>query len=488
MILRIAWSDMSDNTSTTSNDKAFTVYCRFRPLNKRERSLGETSEDATIKIEDGGKSVTVAKHTFTFDRVVGEKVEQEQFYADFFHHEICSFLNDRFDLSVITYGQTSSGKTWSIDGNFYDNTNVSEGKYWGILPRSLNTICDLAKEEDSLELSYYEIYRDNVVDLLLTSKDNVPKIRFFENIQMGGLEMLGLTWTKVKSFDDVKGLLLQARKARHFASTDMNSTSSRSHTVLDIRYTRRGEKRPKHLRLIDLAGSERVNKTNATGMTLKEGIDINRSLLYLRQLIESLAKAKKSGDCSAARASKLTRLLYYSIKQGRAKVILTLCCSPAADNVNETLKTLDFGSLAKTVAIERPEDLFTTPEKNGGGSEDSERNKEMIAIYEAKIRDYEENLERLRVKLADRDVETLEKRVQKYEEAFAHCLETIRLQEEIITANMHDIMEMRNDLNFYEKFRKHLIDSLDDEEDPIEAYEDEGGAEMMMERLDMAFK
>lgn len=119
---------------------------------------------------------------------------------------------------------------------------------------------------------------------------------------------------------------------------------------------------------------------------------------------------------------------------------------------------------------------------------ESKRSKEMIAIYEAKIRDYEENLEQLRIKLADREVESLEKRVQKYEEAFSHCLETIRLQEEIITSNMHDIMEMRNDLNFYEKFRKHLIDSLDDEEDPIEAYEDEGGAEMMMERLDMAFK
>lgn len=478
MILRIAWSDMSD--------KAFTVYCRFRPLNKRERSLGETSEDATIKIEEGGKSVTLAKHTFTFDRVVGEQVEQEQFYNEFFHHEVCSFLNDRFDLSVITYGQTSSGKTWSIDGNFYESVNAPGGKYWGILPRSLNTICELARDEDLLELSYYEIYRDNVVDLLLTSKDNVPKIRFFENIQMGGLEMLGLTWSTVKSFGDVKGLLLQARKARHFASTDMNSTSSRSHTVLDIRYTRRGEKRPKHLRLIDLAGSERVNKTNATGMTLKEGIDINRSLLYLRQLIESMAKAKKSGDCSAARASKLTRLLYYSIKQGRAKVILTLCCSPAADNLNETLKTLDFGSLAKTVAIERPEDLFAT-EKNNSDVEGERKNKEMIAIYEAKIRDYEENLEQLRVKLADRDVETLEKRVQKYEEAFSHCLETIRLQEEIITSNMHDIMEMRNDLNFYEKFRKHLIDSLDDEDDQNDE-EDEGGAEMMMERLDMAFK
>lgn len=455
-------------------------------MNKRERSLGETSEDATIKIEEGGKSVTLAKHTFTFDRVVGEQVEQEQFYNEFFHHEVCSFLNDRFDLSVITYGQTSSGKTWSIDGNFYENVNAPGGKYWGILPRSLNTICELARDEDLLELSYYEIYRDNVVDLLLTSKDNVPKIRFFENIQMGGLEMLGLTWSTVKSFGDVKGLLLQARKARHFASTDMNSTSSRSHTVLDIRYTRRGEKRPKHLRLIDLAGSERVNKTNATGMTLKEGIDINRSLLYLRQLIESMAKAKKSGDCSAARASKLTRLLYYSIKQGRAKVILTLCCSPAADNLNETLKTLDFGSLAKTVAIERPEDLFAT-EKNNSDVEGERKNKEMIAIYEAKIRDYEENLEQLRVKLADRDVETLEKRVQKYEEAFSHCLETIRLQEEIITSNMHDIMEMRNDLNFYEKFRKHLIDSLDDEDDQNDE-EDEGGAEMMMERLDMAFK
>ena len=473
---------MSGNTSTTSNDKAFTVYCRFRPLNKRELNLGETKEDAVIKIDDDGKSVTLAKHTFAFDRVVGEEVQQEQFYNDYFHHEVCSFLNDRFDLSVITYGQTSSGKTWSIDGNFYDNVHAPGGKYWGILPRSLNTICELAN--DLLELSYYEIYRDNVVDLLLPTNENAPKIRFFENIQLGGLEMLGLTWCKVKSFNDVKGLLLQARKARHFASTDMNSTSSRSHTVLDIRYTKRGEKRAKHLRLIDLAGSERINKTNATGMTLKEGIDINRSLLYLRQLIESMAKPKKSGgDCSAARASKLTRLLYYSIKQGRAKVILTLCCSPAANNVNETLKTLDFGSLAKTVSIERPEESNVSVEEVG----ESKRSKEMIAIYEAKIRDYEENLEQLRIKLADREVESLEKRVQKYEEAFSHCLETIRLQEEIITSNMHDIMEMRNDLNFYEKFRKHLIDSLDDDDDD-EVVEDEDGAEMMMERLDMAFK
>ena len=60
---------------------------------------------------------------------------------------------------------------------------------------------------------------------------------------------------------------------------------------------------------VDLAGSERAKKTGAVGSVLKEGININKSLLALGNVIQALTEEGKKIHHVSYRDSKLTRIL-----------------------------------------------------------------------------------------------------------------------------------------------------------------------------------
>jgi hypothetical protein len=97
----------------------------------------------------------------------------------------------------------------------------------------------------------------------------------------------------------------------------------------------------------DLAGSERQSRTGASGVTLKEGQNINKSLLVLGSCVNAL----NSGSSKARvpyRDSKLTRLLQDSLG-GTAKMCFIICCSPAMNNSSETLSSLRFGAHARAI-------------------------------------------------------------------------------------------------------------------------------------------
>ena len=96
---------------------------------------------------------------------------------------------------------------------------------------------------------------------------------------------------------------------RAVACTNMNASSSRSHSVLTITVEQRSEQgstKTGRLNLVDLAGSEKVGKSGATGQTLEEAKKINQSLSSLGQVIKALAEGRAHVPY---RDSKLTRLL-----------------------------------------------------------------------------------------------------------------------------------------------------------------------------------
>lgn len=102
------------------------------------------------------------------------------------------------------------------------------------------------------------------------------------------------------------------------------------------------------LNLVDLAGSERASKTNATGATLKEGANINKSLMTLGNVINQLSEGVRKGKVIPYRESKLTRLLQESLG-GNAATIMIASISPADYNYSETLSTLKYANRAKSI-------------------------------------------------------------------------------------------------------------------------------------------
>lgn len=220
----------------------------------------------------------------------------------------------------------------------------------GIIPRACQYIFNhVAKNPEHVEFkvtcSFLEIYKEVIKDLLNPKGVNL-KVR---ETPTRGVWVEGLTETEVDSHLRVLQLLHQGEEHRAVASTNMNSVSSRSHSLFILSVTQKmrdGATKIGKLNLADLAGSEKVGKTGASGETLEEAKKINQSLSALGNCIMALTKLKKSHV--PYRDSKLTFVLRESLG-GNTKTTLLIACSPHSFNMEETVSTLRFGQRAKAI-------------------------------------------------------------------------------------------------------------------------------------------
>lgn len=103
------------------------------------------------------------------------------------------------------------------------------------------------------------------------------------------------------------------------------------------------------INFIDLAGSERLKKSGATGDRFKESVSINSGLLALSKVIMALSE-NNSKVHIPYRDSKLTRILKDSLN-GASITLILACISPSDSNYEETLNTLNYASFAKSIKV-----------------------------------------------------------------------------------------------------------------------------------------
>ena len=196
---------------------------------------------------------------------------------------------------------------------------------------------------------YLEVYREKIGDLLDNTQKNLP----VREHPSKGIYVDGLTSQPVTSWEQVLDVLLAGDETRATASTNMNATSSRSHSVFIVtlhQENEEGSTKEGRLNLVDLAGSEKISKTGAQGETLEEAKKINQSLSALGQVIKALSDGKAH---IPYRDSKLTRLLQEALG-GNSKTSLIVMASPHLDNIDETISTLKFAERAKTIKSDNP--------------------------------------------------------------------------------------------------------------------------------------
>ena len=170
-------------------------------------------------------------------------------------------------------------------------------------------------------------------------------------------EAMGATEQVVSTAQEAMVCLTRGMLHRVTGATAMNAESSRSHAIMSviIEQTSRtndgdGEavvNRKSKFNFIDLAGAERQKRTNAKGQRLKEGININKGLLVLGNVISALASGDKK-KFVPFRDSKLTRLLRGSLG-GNHKTLMIACASPAPKNAEESLNCLRYANRAKQI-------------------------------------------------------------------------------------------------------------------------------------------
>lgn len=356
-------------------DESVKVAVRVRPFNQREK---DRSAKLIIKMQ--GQMTTIANpetpneepKSFSFDYSYwshdgfqeksdgvlepagGSSYASQRRVFEDLGQGVLDNAFEGYNCSLFAYGQTGSGKSYSM---------VGYGQNKGIVPitcdEMFKTMDKNADPNKRFEVTFsmLEIYNEQVRDLL--SKDN-PKggLNVRQNPKLGLFYVENLKRVPVGSYAEIEKRTDQGTASRTVASTNMNATSSRAHTVVTITFDQiiKSEsgsetKKSSVMNLVDLAGSERADSTGATGDRLKEGANINKSLSALGNVISALADLSmgtKKKIMVPYRDSVLTKLLQNALG-GNSKTIMIAALSPADINYDETLSTLRYADRAKKI-------------------------------------------------------------------------------------------------------------------------------------------
>ena len=294
------------------------------------------------------------------DQVISTTSTNKEIFEELFKPNIHHILNG-INMTIFAYGQTSTGKTYTMQGEIPDNA--------GIIPLTLEELFKQIKNDkdiidSQIGVSFIEIYNESINDLLDSSKINLD-LRETPNREV---IVNNLTEIKIRNHEQALNLLIKGNESRIVASTKLNEKSSRSHVIfrLNIEITKNVKKNnfgeeeiekvllKNHINLIDLAGSENSNKTGCVGQRLKEGSNINKSLLALSNVINKLSQNTGNNNSSSQnffvnyRDSKLTRLLQNSLG-GNSKTSIICTITDDAEHYNETMNTIHFGNKAKNI-------------------------------------------------------------------------------------------------------------------------------------------
>mmetsp|Transcript_4076 Transcript_4076/g.15328 ORF Transcript_4076/g.15328 Transcript_4076/m.15328 type:complete len:868 (-) Transcript_4076:107-2710(-) len=454
-------SSQSPALSAEETKNNFSVVIRVRPPLQRELSLPnyrnviQCINENTIAISENHQDSTFNTHLFTFDHVYDENSTQHDVYHNTARMAVMDTMKG-YNATVCAFGQTSSGKTYSLLGaNGHIPISPDQSSQHvdantpaalsakalhdnrGIIPRATEEIFNYIQTKSSsstkflVRASYLQIYNDVISDLLKPERSHL-KIR---QDKKRGVFVENLSEWVVRSPTEIYGLLARGAQVRVEGSTRMNDKSSRSHAVFIIileqsetnvvnergeevgtdidtwkslpKSERKGELKQVFkigkLNLVDLAGSERQRFSGATGVRFDESKQINKSLSALGHVIKRLTSGHPKSHVPY-RDSKLTRLLQDSLG-GNCKTTMVINISPAC--FAESLSALKFANRAKTIKNKASinEDL-------------SER---------ALLRKYERELKKLRRELDKKSREVVDKRRLLQLEEEKRCAEEEKL-------------------------------------------------------------
>ncbi|RAL45742.1 hypothetical protein DM860_009606 [Cuscuta australis] len=314
------------------------VFCRVRPVFEDEgSSIVEFPDCFTVRVNTGDYSAFNPKKDFEFDRVLGPHIGQVDLFTD-----IQPFVQSAFDgynVCIFAYGQTYSGKTHTMEGSSHDR---------GLYARCFEELFDLSNSDATstskfrFSVSVYELYNEQIRDLLLESGRDHPKIVlslpdcFVELVQ-----------EKVENPLEFSRILKVGFQNRGSHTSKFNAT----HLVICIHIyyenLMTGENLYSKLSLIDLAGSETASIEDDSGVHATEVLHVMKSLSALGDVLNSLTSKK---DNVPYGNSMLTKLFADSIG-GNAKTVLIVHLCPNAFNLHETLLSLNFAARARSAVL-----------------------------------------------------------------------------------------------------------------------------------------
>eukprot|EP01084_Bolivina_argentea_P137946 242943_1 len=340
-------------------NESIRVIARFRPSFEVEQKSQNTRK-IDIQVTGKGKLLSVygkEQHqhkNYSFDEVMDEKTKPAIVFTKI-AQPICDGIIQGYNGTIITYGQSGSGKTYTMMG---PENNVKCADEFGLVPRCIIYLFQKLDERLSqnggklqdyiVNMELLQIYKTQLLDLLnpLSKKKLVIKTNFSTD----GVFIQNLKSVQIQTVEESFKLLTLAQQNRIVAGHALNEVSSRSHMLIMMTVIQRcidGTLKTCKLNFGDLAGSEDITKAlgkNPNTERREEAIAINSSLSALTTAISYLSKGKKPGY----RDSPLTHILKDSLG-GNSKTVMFVACSPHIYNRNETIRALRFAQTAKKV-------------------------------------------------------------------------------------------------------------------------------------------
>ncbi|XP_061336433.1 kinesin-like protein KIN-14C [Gastrolobium bilobum] len=343
------------------------VFCRVRPLLPEDGVGTDMVVSYPTSTEAIGRGIELVqsgqKYSFTFDKVFNHEASQHDVFIEI--SQLVQSALDGYKVCIFAYGQTGSGKTYTMMGR-PDALDLK-----GLIPRSLEQIFQTSQTlkdqgwKYKMQASILEIYNETIRDLLssnrssgidqMRTENSVPSKQYtIKHDANGNTHVSDLTILDVSSVNEISSLLQQAAQSRSVGKTQMNEQSSRSHFVFTLRICGINENTEQQVQgvinLIDLAGSERLSRSGATGDRLKETQAINKSLSSLSDVIFALAKKEEHVPF---RNSKLTYLLQPCLG-GDSKTLMFANISPDQSSTGESLCSLRFAARVNACEIGIP--------------------------------------------------------------------------------------------------------------------------------------
>ncbi|XP_060168505.1 kinesin-like protein KIN-7E [Lycium barbarum] len=337
------WEKMQG--AALGGEEKILVLVRLRPLSEKEIARNEVSDwecinETTILYRNSLQERSGLPTAYSFDRVYRGDCSTREVYEEG-TKDIALSVVSGINSTIFAYGQTSSGKTYTMNG---------------ITEFTVADIYDYMEKHEErafvLKFSAMEIYNEVVRDLL--SSDSSP-LRLLDDPEKGTI-IEKLTEETLRDWDHLKELLSVCEAQRQIGETYLNENSSRSHQILRLtiessarEFIGKDNKTTlsASVNFVDLAGSERASQALSVGQRLKEGCHINRSLLTLGTVIRKLSKGRH-GHVNY-RDSKLTRILQPALG-GNARTAIVCTLSPARSHVEQSRNTLLFAVCAKEVS------------------------------------------------------------------------------------------------------------------------------------------
>jgi len=289
---------------------------------------------------------------FNFDEILHNSSQEEVY--DVCAREIVQNVMEGYNGTVLAYGQTGAGKTYTMSGG------QQSYRFRGIIPRAVSQLFQETQSRPdqafTIRVSFCEVYNELVYDLLssVAPPDQTGTIMIQEDSKHG-IIVKGLSQVVCNSEEEALNQLFEGETSRTIAEHKLNKSSTRSHCVYTLHLEARSRVESSEkvvfskLNLVDLAGSERTKKTGSEGLTLMEANYINKSLSYLEQVV--IALSEKGRDHVPYRQSKLTYLLKDSIG-GNSKTLMVANVWPEPDHMEETISTLRFATRMMSVSNE----------------------------------------------------------------------------------------------------------------------------------------